>query len=682
MSDKNKELGNPLLSNQETIDFAKLKPPHITEAVDDQIAIVHQALNDVVSNELPCFDEMQKLFYEIEVLWSIWRIANQLHAVVNTPELREVILKNSPKLTQLLTGIQQNPILYRQLKRLLEDSSIQLTDTQKTLLKNNVRDFYLSGAELNENDKKVFLATQTQLAELAIKFEQNVLDATADFVLYVDDVTQLNGIPADIQASFFEAAKQAGKTGYQLTLQRPCYQAVLEYADDRSLREMLYHAYIIRASELGKKSHDNTPLINQRLQLLRKITTLLGFKSYAEVSLVTKMAENPAQAIQFLRDLAKKAYPFAQKDFEKLTIFAKETLHLNELMPWDMSYVAEKMRQKYYALSSQEVRQYFPIQKVLSGLFSLANQLYGITISLAKAPVWHEEVLFYEILDSSQQLMGHFYLDLYVRNHKREGAWMNGIQNRFVYQHILQKPVACIVCNFAQPIGGQPALLTHADVRVLFHEMGHALHHLLTQVDELGLSGIEAVEWDAVELPSQLMENFCWEWDVLQNMSEHIENKAPLPLALYQKMLKERYFQGAFTLMRQIELGLFDMLLHNAFDPIDDWMKLIDAVRKEVAVFKVPDYDRMMHSFLHIFAGGYAAGYYSYLWAEVLASDSYAAFEENKDWAIVGKRFWANILAVGGTRSTAVSFEAFRGRQPDLNFLLKNKGLITNDFSH
>lgn len=674
------DLHNPLLKNQDKIDFLKLTPSHITEAVDHQIAIIHQVLSDVVSDQLPSFDKVQKLFYEIEVLSFIWRIADQLHAVVNTPELREVVSKNLPKLTQLMTAIQQNLILYRQLKYLLEDSSIALTDVQKVLLKNHVRDFYLSGAELDAKDKKDFLAMQTQLAELAVKFEQNVLDATVDFVLYIDDVAKLNGIPEDIKASFFETAKQAGKIGYQLTLQQPCYQAVLEYADDRSLRETLYRAYIMRASELGKKCYDNTALINQHLQLLYKVAILLGFQSYAEVSLVSKMADSPQKIIEFLRDLAKKAYPFAQKDFEVLKIFAKKTLNLSELMPWDMSYVAEKIRQKHYALSSQVVRQYFPIHKVLSGLFDLANKLYDITMVLSNAPVWHSDVLFYEVLDANQQLIGHFYLDLYARDNKQEGAWMNGVRHRFIFQHVLQKPVAYIVCNFARPIGNQPALLTHIDVKTLFHEMGHALHHLLTKVNELGLSGIEGVEWDAVELPSQLMENFCWEWDVLQNISEHIEHKAPLPLFLYQKMLKERYFQGAFQLMRQIELGLFDMLLHHEFDPADDWMRLLKAVRNEVSVFQKPDYDRMMHSFLHIFAGGYTAGYYSYLWAEVLSSDSYAAFEENKDWAAVGKRLWETILAVGGTRPTALSFEVFRGRQPDLNFLLKNKGLITNDF--
>lgn len=387
------------------------------------------------------------------------------------------------------------------------------------------------------------------------------------------------------------------------------------------------------------------------------------------------MASSPEAVIQFLQDLANKARPFAQKELAKLTTFARTRLGLSVIEPWDMHYVAEQYRQQHHALSSQMIRQYFPIHKVLSGLFALIHQLYNVTVQSLDVPLWHPDVQFYQLFDHSGQVLGGFYLDLYARDNKQEGAWMNGIRNRFIHRDQRQKPMACVTCNFTPPTGDQPVLLTHDEVQILFHELGHCLHHLLTQVDTIGLSGMEGVEWDAVELPSQFMECFSWEWDVLQQISEHIDTKAPLPRALYESMLQDKHFQGALKLLRQIEFGLFDIKLHDAPDLSTDWLTLLDQVRAEVSVIPKPAYDRSMHSFLHVFAGGYTAGYYSYLWAEVLSSDVYAAFHEASDRTKVGKRFWEAILAAGSTRSTLASFRAFRGRDPDTTFFTK-QGLV------
>lgn len=663
---------NPFLT--EYIDFAHLEPLQVTEAVDQNIVRIQQALEQAIADTSLSLDTLAQLFYEVEALSYVWRVANQLHSVVNSAGWRAVIQDNLPKITQLITTIHQHPLLYQRLKWLLAHASLWSLDEQ-TLLAHQVRDFRLSGAELSATDRATFLNTQTQLANLALKFEQNVLDATKDGMWYVTDPAQLAGIPDDIQASFYEAAQKAGQTGYQITLQSVCYQAVLHYAHHRALREKMYRAYVVRASELGNPKYDNTALINEHLDHHQAIAHLLGFTSYAEVSLVPKMACSPQAVIQFLQDLANKARPFAQKELAKLTEFARSNLDLSVIEPWDRYYVAEQYRQKHHALSSQVIRQYFPIHKVLSGLFALIHQLYNVTVQSLDVPLWHPDVQFYQLFDQAGHMLGGFYLDLYARDNKQEGAWMNGIRNRFVHRGQQQKPMACVTCNFTPPTGDQPVLLTHDEVQTLFHELGHGLHHLLTQVDTMGLSGMEGVEWDAVELPSQFMEGFSWEWDVLQQISEHVATKEPLPRALYESLLQDKHFQSALKLLRQIEFGLFDMMLHDAPDLSAGWMALLDQVRAEVSVIQKPAYDRSVHSFLHVFAGGYTAGYYSYLWAEVLSSDVYAAFKEASDRTMVGKRFRETILAVGSTRSMAASFRAFRGRDPDMTFLLQDKGL-------
>jgi oligopeptidase A len=572
----------------------------------------------------------------------------------------------------------QDERLYKKFKAIQASADfVKLSPTQQTIINHEVRDFKLGGAELPAKQKARFKAISEELSKLGSKFEENIMDNTNDFTHLITDVNDLTGLPADAIEAAAEAATAAGKTGYLFSLHFPSYLPVMQYAENRELRETLYRAYATRASELSKPEWDNTPLISDILKLKKEEANLLGFNNYAELSLATKMADTPAQVSDFLNTLAQRAKPYAERDMEELLAYASK-LGLADMQAWDVGFVSEKLRQEKYAFSDQEVKQYFPVDKVLAGLFKVTETIFGVHVRKAEAPVWHQDASFYEISDHANKPIAYFYLDLYARQNKRGGAWMDECISRRTKATGLELPVAYLTCNFSAPVGNKPALFTHDEVTTMFHEFGHGLHHMLTQVEEYGVSGIKGVEWDAVELPSQFMENFCWEWEVLRNMTAHVETGAQLPRELFDKMIAAKNFQAGMQTVRQIEFSLFDMRLHGDFDPNGKLTALdvIDQVRDEVAVLRPPKWNRFPNSFSHIFAGGYAAGYYSYKWAEVLSADAYGLFEELgvlSDEA--GSRFKNEVLAKGGSRPAMESFIAFRGREPSMDALLRHNGM-------
>lgn len=670
---------NPLLDYADLPPFAAIQAEQITPAVEAVLAAAREVISQLTADTTPATwqDFVLPLTDATEKIGKVWGPVGHLHAVVNTPALREAYNANLPKISEFYSELGQNLALFEKYKALAASPEFaQLTPAQQTIIQHELRDFRLSGAELPEADKPRFTEIQLRLAELSSTFSQNVLDATDDFALYIDDVNELAGVPEDSLTMFAAAAQADGKTGYKITLQFPFYFPIAQYADNRALREQLYRAYSTRASEFGKPEWDNAPLIREILQLRAEEARMLGFANYAELSLVSKMAQNPAEVVSFLRDLAQRAKPFAVQDRQQLEAFAQQELGLESLQAWDIAYASEKLRVARYAFSEQEVKQYFPEPKVLAGLFGVVKTLYGVDVVPSDSQTWHPDVRFFDV-QREGELIGQFWFDLYARPQKRGGAWMDDARGRRLTAEGVQTPVAYMVCNFTAPIGDKPALFTHDEVITLFHEFGHGLHHLLTQVDELSVSGINGVEWDAVELPSQFMENFCWEWDVLQGMTAHVDSGEPLPRALFDKMLAAKNFQSGMMTVRQIEFSLFDMLLHSAFDPEQgDWEALLAEVRQEVAVNIPPIWNRFANSFSHIFAGGYAAGYYSYKWAEVLSADAYSAFEETGGAnAETGQRFWQEVLAVGGSRPALDSFTAFRGRAPTIDALLRHAGM-------
>ncbi|MBS0337408.1 MAG: M3 family metallopeptidase [Proteobacteria bacterium] len=619
-----------------------------------------------------------------ERLSRAWGQVEHLHSVMDSPELRAAYNADLPKITQFWTELGQNQRLFDKYRALKDSAEFAaLVPARKKLVDNALRDFRLGGAELPAEQKPRYAAIQDELASLSAKFSENVLDATNAYSVVLEDEKRLAGIPADAIQTAREAAGKDGKPGWKFTLQMPSYLPVMQYADDRALREMFYRANATRASEFGKPEWDNTPLIARILELRKEDAALLGYANFAEVSLVPKMARTPAQVLEFLHDLARRARPFAERDLAELREYARRELGLSTLEAWDMAYASEKLRAERYSFSDQEVKQYFPESQVVPGMFKLVETLYGIRIAESAAPVWHKDVRFFDIRNESGSLIGQFYMDLYARETKRGGAWMDGAITRRRKGAGIQTPVAYLNCNFSGPVGAKPALFTHDDVITLFHEFGHGLHHLLTKIEDLGVSGINGVEWDAVELPSQFMENFCWEWEVLEHMTKHVDSGAPLPRELFDKMLAAKNFQSGLGMLRQIEFSLFDMHLHYDFAPGSgrSAQDVLDAVRKEVAVVLPPAYNRFPNNFSHIFAGGYAAGYYSYKWAEVLSADAFSAFEEMRALrgvldGLTGARFRDEVLAVGGSRPAAESFRAFRGRDPQVDALLRHNGMI------
>ncbi|MEN6586621.1 MAG: M3 family metallopeptidase, partial [Sulfuricella sp.] len=605
---------------------------------------------------------------------------SHLNSVADTPELRAAYNEALPKITEFFTRLGADERLYAKYKAIDPTS---LDAEQRQAHKNALRNFVLGGAELAGADRERFAAIQERQAELGQKFSENALDATDAFAYYAQ-ASELDGVPDDVQQAALAAAQAEGKKGYKLTLKMPCYLPVMQFARSSALREKLYRAYVTRASDQADpatRQFDNSALITEMLALRLEEAKLLGYRSFGELSVVPKMAESPEHVVTFLRDLATNARPFAEQDLADLREFATQQLNLPDPQAWDWPYVSEKLKEARYAFSEQEVKQYFPAPKVLAGLFKIVETLFDVNIREDQAPVWNAGVKFYRI-ERAGNLVGQFYLDPSARTGKRGGAWMDDVRSRWLRPdtHQLQTPVAHLVCNFAEGVGDKPALLTHDDVTTLFHEFGHGLHHLLSQVNERDVSGISGVEWDAVELPSQFMENFCWEWDVLRHMSAHVDTGAPLPRALFDKMLAAKNFQSGMQTLRQIEFSLFDMLLHTAHDPALDLMPLLNQVRAEVAVLQPPDWSRTAHTFSHIFAGGYAAGYYSYKWAEVLSADAYAAFEETVGQdglpnVEMGRKYRQAILEAGGSRPAIESFMAFRGRAPNLDALLRHQGM-------
>jgi oligopeptidase A len=673
-------VSNPLLYLAGLPKFNEIKPADVGPALDGLLAdgrVLIEAL--ATSAEIPTWQNFALKLEDLdEKVSRAWSQVGHLNAVMNSPELREAYNDNLAKLTDFYSDLSQDERLYAKYKAIQSSANFaKLNQAQQKIISNEVRDFKLGGAELAPKQKIRFKAISEELSKLASKFEENVLDTTNEFALYVEDLAELAGMPEDVLQTALEAAKKDEKAGYKFTLHFPSYLPALQYADNRPLREKLYRAYATRASEFGKPEFDNTPIITQILKLKLEEAQMLGFNNFAELSLATKMADTPKQVIDFLENLAKKAKPYAEQDRLELEAYAKQ-LGINELQAWDVSYVSEKLREDKYAFSDQEVKQYFPEAKVMAGLFKVIETIFGVFVQKTESPTWHENAHFYSITRHDGSLVGQFYLDLYARNNKRGGAWMDEAITRRIVDGKLTTPVAYLTCNFSAPVGNKPALFTHDEVITLFHEFGHGLHHMLTEVNDYSVSGIKGVEWDAVELPSQFMENFCWEWDVLRHMTQHVDTGAQIPRELFDKMVAAKNFQAGMQTVRQIEFSLFDITLHSTFDPNGKKtsLDLIEEIRDQVAVVRPPKWNRFPNNFSHIFAGGYAAGYYSYKWAEVLSADAYSLFEEHGGLsAEAGQQFWQEILSRGGSRPAMESFVAFRGREPNIDALLRHNGM-------
>ncbi len=679
---------NPLLDFSDLPRFDTVQPEHVKPAVESLLAAGRELITRLTDDATPATwqDFAGALSDGLEPFGRAWGIVGHLHSVNDVPAWREAYNEMLPEVSRFYAELGQNLKLFDKYKALRASTEYAiLSREQKKIVDNEVRDFRLSGADLPEDQKPRFQAIMEELSSLSSKFSENVLDATNAFGEIITDEALLAGLPDDAKEAARTAAEKAGLTGWRFSLQAPSYGPVMQYADNRELRARLYRAYATRAAEFqdgsSKAEWDNTPVMNRMLALRLEDAKMLGYNNFAEVSLAPKMADTPAQVLAFLRELAAKAKPFAAKDIAELKNFAKDELGMDDFQPWDAAYVSEKLLQKRYAFSEQEVKQYFTEPKVLAGLFKVIESLFNVKVKPDNAPVWHEDVKFYRLETSTGTLVGQFYMDLYARETKRGGAWMDEARSRRRTAEGIQKPIAYLNCNFARPLGDKPATFTHDDVITLFHETGHGLHHLLTRGEELGVSGIHGVEWDAVELPSQFMENYCWEWNVVQGMTAHVDTGATLPRELFDKMLAAKNFQSGMMAVRQIEFSLFDMLVHSDFDPAgpQSVMDLLNSVRQEVAVLVPPEWHRFPNSFSHIFGGGYGAGYFSYKWAEVLSADAYAAFEEAGDPfdATTGKRFLDEILSVGGSRPAIDSFKAFRGREPSVDALLRHSGMIT-----
>jgi oligopeptidase A len=674
---------NPLLDFNDLPLFDQIRPEHVAPAVDILLAEAETALQTVTAPEFPSdWNAIAKVLDVASERFSrAWGAVGHLNAVADTPELRAAYNEAMPRVTAFWTRLGSDERLYAKYKAI---DAAKLNPEQRQAHRYAVRNFVLGGAELQGAAKARFAEIQERQAELSQKFSENALDATDAFAHYAQ-FGELEGLPEDVVSAARSAAEAEGKEGYKLTLKMPSYLPVMQFAKSSALRETLYRAYVTRASEFGDPAFDNTGLIREILALRQEEAKLLGYPNFGELSIVPKMAESAGQVVKFLRDLGTKAKPYGERDLADLRTFASEQLGLVDPQPWDWSYIGEKLKEARYAFSEQEVKQYFIAPKVMAGLFKIVETLFEVSIRRDSAPVWHPSVEFYRI-ERAGQKVGQFYLDPSARAAKRGGAWMDDVRARWLRPDngTLQTPVAQLVCNFADGVDGKPPLLTHDDVTTLFHEFGHGLHHMLTQINERDVSGISGVEWDAVELPSQFMENFCWEWDVLTHMTSHVDTGAPLPRPLFDKMTAAKNFQSGLQTLRQIEFSLFDMLLHTEYDAAaaqpGDVMALLNKVRAEIAVMPSPPFSRTPNTFSHIFSGGYAAGYYSYKWAEVLSADAYAAFEEtagaNGEPSIeTGRKYRQAILEAGGSRSAMESFKAFRGREPQLDALLRHQGM-------
>ncbi len=675
---------NPLLENTTLPAFSNIKPEHVLPAMTQLIADSRSTINALLANGGPytwasLVEPLEDIDDRINRAWSP---VGHMNAVVNSDELREAYNACLPLLSEYATEVGQNDVLFQAYKSIAEGPEFEKLDTaQRRIIENALRDFRLSGVDLPPAEKQRFKEIAQELSRLGSQFQDHVMDATQGWTRHVEDESLLAGLPDSAKAMAAQAASARGLTGWLFTLEFPSYIAIMTYADSRELRRELYTAYATRASDQGPNAGqwDNTPVMEKLLALRHDEARLLGFKNFAELSLATKMAPGTDEVVAFLENLAERSRVSAKEDLAELRAFAEGELGINNPDAWDWTYASEKLRQKKYQLSEEEVRAYFPASRVVAGMFAVVERLYGLTIrEKGGIDVWHPDARYYEIHDQAGELRGAFFLDLYARAKKRGGAWMDECVTRRRLADQVQIPVAYLTCNFTPPTGDAPALLRHDEVQTLFHEFGHGLQHMLTRIDHLGVSGIHGVEWDAVELPSQFMENFCWEPEALALISGHRETGEPLPKSLLDKMIAARNFQSGMQMLRQLEFSLFDFRIHRDFEPAQGGRiySILDEVRRKVSVVFPPDFNRFPHSFSHIFGGGYAAGYYSYKWAEVLSSDAFSLFEERGIFDLqTGREFMENILEKGGSQKAMELFVAFRGREPSIDALLRHNGL-------
>lgn len=683
---------NPLLNSQQLPAFDQIQAEYIIPAVDQTLSEQRLALAELLEQQTYSWQSLiEPLELLEENLSRLWSPVGHLNMVMNSDELREAHDACLPKLSNFHTEVAQNQKLYAAIKSIRNsDDFNRLDSAQQKLINDSLRDFKLSGVALSDDKKARYKAIAERLSTLTSQFSNNVLDATNAWQKHINDETELSGIPDSSKAMLKQFAEQADQDGWLVNLQMPSYIAVMTYAHNRELREAIYRAYTTRASELGPAEQDNSPLMDEILALRHEKARLLGFNNYAELSLATKMADSSEQVEAFLLNLADKSKAQAAADYEEVKAFAAEQ-GAGDLEAWDISYWSEKLRQAKYAISDEDLRPYFPAEKVFDGLFNVAQKLFNVRIKATEFDHhYHDDIRFFSIFDTDGSLRGQFFLDCYARQHKRGGAWMDGCRSRVVKNDphangtapfgtdpVVEVPVAYLVCNATPPVGGKPALLTHDEVVTLFHEFGHGLHHMLTQVNVTGLAGISGVEWDAVELPSQFLENWAWEKEALDSFAQHWQTGEPLPQALFDKMTAAKNFQSGLMMLRQIEFALFDMRIHGGQADSDNFVpEQLQRTREQVAVIQPPAFNRFQHSFSHIFAGGYAAGYFSYKWAEVLSADAFSAFEETAVFdAATGRRFKSEILEMGGARSAAENFKAFRGREPQIDALLRHCGI-------
>ncbi|WP_371375199.1 oligopeptidase A [Thalassotalea aquiviva] len=678
-------MSNPLLNLTGLPVFSEIHPKHIQPAIEKLIANSKSAIESVVAQTKPhtwesLITPVEQAEDELERAWSA---VSHINAVINSDELREAHDACLPMLSEFGTWVGQHQGLFEAYEQLAQSPLyLALNNAQKKSIDNALRDFKLSGIALNSEDKKRYGEIQTKLSELSSKFSNNLLDATGAFTVLIEQESELSGLPESALAGAKQLAQANEQNGWLFTLDIPSYLPVMMYADNAELREKMYKAYVTRASDQGPNAgeFDNSEIMAQTLALRDELAKLLGFSNYAEESLATKMAENTEQVFGFLEDLAVKSKAQGEEDLAQLTEFAKQHFGKDQLAPWDLAYYSEKLKQAKYAISDEDLRPYFPEDKVIAGLFEVVQRLYGLQIKPRDGvDVWHKDVSFYDVFDDTGVLRGSFYFDLYAREKKRGGAWMaDCVGRRQLPNGEIQLPVAFLTCNFTKPVGAKPALFTHDEVVTLFHEFGHGLHHMLTQVNESAVAGINGVPWDAVELPSQFLENWCWEPQALSFLSSHFESGEPLPQEMLDKMLAAKNFQSAMQMLRQLEFSLFDFTIHAHYEPEkgDQIQSVLNAVRAKYAVVKAPEFNRFQHSFGHIFAGGYAAGYYSYKWAEVLSADAFSRFEEEGIFnRKTGKDFLQNVLEKGGSEEPMELFKAFRGREPNVDALLRHSGI-------
>ena len=680
-------MSNPLLEMSGLPPFSKIKVVHIEPAIDVLLAENRSKLLKILSNSEPYnWDNLVTPIEEMDDrLGRAWSPISHMNSVVNSDALRDAYNNCLPKLSEYGTEMGQNVELYKAYQAIKDSAEFKkLDEAQKKIINNALRDFHLSGIDLPEEKKKRFRDIKQQLSKLTSKYEENVLDATQAWSKHITEKKQLAGLPDSALAMAKQAAEAKELDGWLFTLNFPSYYAVITYADDRALREEIYQAYSTRASDQGPNAGkwDNSDIMNNILGLRHELALLLGYQNYAERSLVTKMAEDPDQVLSFLHDLAKRSQAMAKQELSELTGFARQEHDVADLSSWDIAYYGEKLRQHTFDFSEEDLKPYFPETKVIPGMFAVVKRLYGISINeVDGVDTWHKDVHFYEIRDEKNELRGQFYLDLYSRDKKRGGAWMDDcIGRKRNVDGSLQIPVAYLTCNLTQPIGDDPALFTHDEVTTLFHEFGHGLHHMLTKVEYIGVSGINGVAWDAVELPSQFMENWCWEREALDLIAAHYQSGDAIPEELFNKMYAAKNFQAGMQMVRQIEFSLFDFRMYYEYQPQSELtgsiQKILDEVRSEVAVITPPSYNRFQHGFSHIFAGGYAAGYYSYKWAEVLSADAFSLFEEKGIFdSATGAAFLECVLEKGGTNEPMELFKKFRGREPEIDALLRHSGI-------